>query len=217
MELDLEELLSTRVLAPFEYVDVLTVHTGRVVLKVAEGEDVSAPSGEWLQIPGTTLYEITRERNPKLITAQSNGTVEQVYTEFDGQFVEAGETLMTIKHPLTKKAVVEQILKDVLFCFPAPETGSYVFAMDVQKQIEKKGIRSVTIKPGDEVFTMSQMKRDTPVYYDGDSGVIHSVYFKPGVTVERGEPLIGVCSSDKLDAIEKIITKVRADWYRNNE
>lgn len=216
-ELDLEELLNTGVLAPFEFIDVLAVHTGRVVMKLAEGDQVFAPSGEWMQVPGTCLYEITRERNHKLIKAHCNGTVEKVYTEFDGQFVEAGETLMTIKHPLKKKEVVEQLLKDVLFLFPAPETASYFFAVDVQRQVDRKGARAVTIESGDEILTMSLMKRDTPVFYDGEKGVIHSVYFKQGVTVERGEPLIGICSPDKLPVIEKIITKVRADWYRSNE
>ncbi len=215
-ERDLEELLNTGVLAPFECIDVQAVHTGRVVMKLAAGDEVFAPSGEWMQVPGTVLYEITRERNHKLIKAHYNGTVEKVHTEFDGQFVEAGETLMTIKHPLKKKEVIEQLLKDVLFFFPAPETASYFFSVDVQRQVDRKGARVVTIEPGDEVLTMSLMKRDAPVYYDGEKGVIHSVYFKQGVTVERGEPLIGVCSHDKLPVIEKIITKVRADWYRSN-
>lgn len=84
--------------------------------------------------------------------------------------------------------------------------------MDIQSRIEKKGARSVTIENGDEIITMSLMKRDTPVYYKGEQGVIHSVYFKPGVSVPQGEPLIGVCAPDKLPLIQKVITRVKADW-----
>jgi hypothetical protein len=211
-EIDFDELLSKYKSDPFDYVDVLAVHTGRVSFKVVEGEEVNAPSGEWQQVPGTGLYEINRERNPKIIAAQTNGTVVQVNTEFDGQFVEAGEKLMTIKHPLKKKEIIENILKEVLILFPAPETAKYFFAMDLQSRIEKKGARAVTIDPGEEILTMSLMKRDTPVYYNGQCGVVHSIYFKQGVSVAQGEPLIGVCAPEQLPLIQKIITRVKADW-----
>lgn len=84
--------------------------------------------------------------------------------------------------------------------------------MDIQARIDKKGAKEISIDSGDEVFTMSLMKRDTPVIYSGESGVIHSVYFKPGVSVPQGEPLIGVCSPEKLKVIEKVITRVKAEW-----
>jgi hypothetical protein len=211
-EIDFDELLCKYKSDPFDYIDVLAVHTGRVSFKVVEGEEVNAPSGEWQQVPGTGLYEINRERNPKIIAAQTNGTVAQINTEFDGQFVEAGEKLMTIKHPLKKKEIIENILKEVLLLFPAPETAKYFFAMDIQSRIEKKGARAVTIDPGEEILTMSLMKRDTPVYYKGQRGVVHSIYFKPGVSVAQGEPLIGICAPEKLPLIQKIITRVKADW-----
>jgi hypothetical protein len=211
-EIDFDELLSKYKSDPFDYIDILAVHTGRVSFKVVEGEEVKAPSGEWLQVPGTRLYEINRERNPKIIAAQTNGTVAQVNTEFDGQFVEAGEKLMTIKHPLKKKEIIENILKEVLLLFPAPETAKYFFAMDIQSRIEKKGAREVTIDSGEEILTMSLMKRDTPVHYQGQRGVIHSIYFKQGVSVAQGEPLIGICAPEKLPLIKKIITRVKADW-----
>ncbi len=211
-EIDFDELLSKYKADPFDYVDVFAVHTGRVTFKVVEGEEVVAPSGEWQQVPGTGLYEINRERNPKIISAQTNGIVDKVNTEFDGQFVEAGEKLMTIRHPLKKKEIIENILKEVLFLFPAPETAKYFFAMDIQSRIDKKGARAVTIEPGDEFLTMSLMKRDTPVYYNGQQGVIYSIYFKQGVSVAQGEPLIGICAPEKLSLIQKIITRVKADW-----
>lgn len=211
-EIDFDQIISKYKSDPYDYVDVCAVHTGQVQFKVVNGDEVHAPSGEWKQVPGTSLYEINRERNPKLINAQTNGTVMDIRTELDGQFVEAGEKLLTIRHPLKKKEIIESILKEVLYLFPAPETAKYFFAMDIQSRIDKKGARSVTIDKGDEIITMSLMKRDTPVYYNGEGGVIHSVYFKPGVSVPQGEPLIGICAPDKLPLIQKIITRVKADW-----
>jgi acetyl/propionyl-CoA carboxylase alpha subunit len=84
--------------------------------------------------------------------------------------------------------------------------------MDIQSRIEKKGARGVAIEPGDEILTMSLMKRDTPVYYTGQSGVIHSIYFQQGISVAQGEPLLGICAPEKLPLIQKIITRVKADW-----
>ena len=216
-EIDFDALFNKYKADPFVYVDVFAVHTGRVSLRVVEGEEVRGAGGKWLQIPGSGLYEINRERNPKLITAPTNGTVEQVRTEFDGQFVEAGEKLMIIKHPLKKKDIIENLLKEVLFLFSAPETARYYFSTDIQSSIDKRGARAVTIDQGEEILTMSLMKRDTPVYYHGQSGVIHSVYFNPGISVVRGQPLIGVCAPEKLSLIEKIITRVKADWDSTRE
>jgi acetyl/propionyl-CoA carboxylase alpha subunit len=211
-EIDFDQILSKYKSDPYGYVEVCAVHTGRVQFKVVNGDEAHAPSGEWQHIPGTALYEINRERNPKMVNSQTSGTVMDIRSELDGQFVEAGEKLMTIRHPLKKKEIIEGILKDVLYLFPAPETAKYFFGLDIQSRIDKKGARSVSIENGDEIITMSLMKRDTPVYYTGEGGVIHSVYFKPGVSVRQGEPLIGVCSPEKLQLIQKIITKVKADW-----
>jgi hypothetical protein len=211
-EIGFDELLIKYKSDPYEYVDVRALHTGQITFKVKEGEEVDAPGGEWQQIPGTGLYEINRERNPKIIAARTKGTVAEIFTELDGCFVEAGEKLMTIKHPLKKKEIIENILKEVLYLFYAPETAKYFFSMDIQSRIDKKGARSITIEQGEEIITMSLMKRDTPVYYSGERGVIHSIYFKPGISVKQGEPLIGVCAPEKLPLIQKIITRVKADW-----
>lgn len=211
-EIDFDEILKKYHSDPYDYVEICATHTGQVHFKVTEGMSVNSPSGEWLHIPGSPLFEITRERNPKLISARTNGTISAVRTELEGQFVEAGETLLTIRHPLKKKEVIEGILKEVLYLFPAPERAKYFFSLDIQSRIEKKGARALTVKPGDEIIIMSLMKRDTPIYYTGEAGVIHSVYFTPGLSVDQGQPLIGICASDKLPLIQKIITRVKADW-----
>jgi hypothetical protein len=211
-EIDFDAILGKYHADPYDYVDICATHTGRISFKVVEGSLVNSPSGEWLHIPGSPLFEITRERNPKLVTARTNGTISSVRTELEGQFVEAGEKLLTIRHPLKKKEVIESILKEVLYLFPAPERAKYFFSLDIQSRIEKKGSRDLSIKPGDEIIIMSLMKRDTPIYYTGEAGVIHSVYFTPGISVDQGQPLIGICASDKLPLIQKVITRVKADW-----
>ncbi|HIP83697.1 MAG TPA: hypothetical protein EYH36_00990 [Desulfocapsa sulfexigens] len=215
-EIDFDEILRKYHSDPYEYVDIYASHTGKIRFLVKEGDDVDAVSGEWRHIPGTVLFEITRERNPQKVTATTNGVVSTLRDEFEGRFVEAGEKLMTIRHPLKKKEIIESILKEVLSIFPAPERAKYFFSPDVQSRIEKKEVREVSVKPGDDIIIMSLMKRDTPVYYSGVQGVIHSVYFKPGVSVDQGAPLIGVCPSGKLPIIKKIINKVKAEWDKKD-
>lgn len=211
-EIDFDEILAKYRSDPYKYVDITAPHTGVVNFLVEKGNGVDAPSGEWSHIPGTPLFQIARERNEKTLNAPINGIVSEISIEFQDQFVEAGEKLLTIRHPLKKKEIIESILKEVLYLFPAPETAKFFFSMDIQSRIDQKGPGGVTIRPGDEAFTMSLMKRDTPVYYKGEEGVIHSIYFKPGVSVPQGEPLIGVCRADKLPLIQKVITRVKAEW-----
>ena len=214
-EIDFDEILGKYHSDPYEYVDIFAEHTGKVRFLIEQDSVVETVSGEWKHIPGTPLFEITRERNPKQITSSTNGVISFINTDLEGSFVEAGEKLMTIRHPLKKKEIIECILKEVLHVFPAPERAKYFFSLDIQSRIDKKSAREVSIKPGDDIIIMSLMKRDTPVYYDGEAGVIHSVYFKPGVSVQQGAPLIGVCPIDKVPVIKKIITRVKADWDKN--
>jgi len=188
------------------------VHAGTVRFLVDDDAEVCGVSGEWHHIPGTPLYEINRERNPKVITSKTNGTVSFLQREVEGTFVEAGTKLLTIRHPLKKKEIIESILQEVLHLFVAPERARYYFSMDIQSRIDQKGARSIFIKPGDEIITMSLMKRDTPVYYTGEPGILHSVYFTPGDSLDQGVPLIGVCPEEKLSLVQKIITKVKAEW-----
>lgn len=211
-EIDFDEILGKYRSDPYDYVDITATHTGVVNFQVEKGVEVNAPSGEWKHIPGTSLYQITRERNSKLMGAPINGIISELRGELEGQFVEAGEKLMTIRHPLKKKEIIENILKEVLYLFPAPEKAKYFFSLDIQSRIDKKSAREVTVKPGEEILTMSLMKRDTPVYYTGVEGVIHSIYFKPGLSMDLGEPLIGVCAVEKLPLIQKVITRVKAEW-----
>ncbi len=211
-DIDFDEILGKYRSDPYAYVDIAAPHTGVVNFKVGKGTAVDAAGGEWNHIPGTPLFQITRERNRKLVGAPITGIVSKIEAERDGQFVEAGENLMTIRHPLKKKEIIENILKEVLFLFVAPEKAKYFFSLDIQSRIEKKGARAVTIKQGDEILTMSLMKRDTPVYYTGQEGVIYSVYFKPGVSIAQGEPLVGICDAETLPMIQKVITRVKAEW-----
>ncbi len=207
-----DEILSKYRSDPYNYVDMCAVHAGEVRFLVEDEADVLGVSGEWHHIAGSPLYEITRERNPKVITSKTNGTISYLNKEVEGKFVEAGTKLLTIRHPLKKKEIIEAILQEVLYLFPAPERARYFFSMDIQSRIDQKGARSIVIQPGDEIITMSLMKRDTPVYYDGEAGILHSLYFSPGDSIDQGVPLIGVCPEEKLAVVQKIITRVKAEW-----
>lgn len=212
-EVDYNEIINQYRSDPFDYVDIFTPHTGKVKYQVRKNAKVEAPGGEWQHVPGTLLYVLTRERNPKPIHSSTNGEISFIRDDLDGHFVEAGEKILTIKHPLKKREIIENILRKVLYSFPAPERAKYFFSLDIQSRIEKSGVRSVSINTGDEILTMSLMKRDIPVCYSGEPGIIHSVYFRPGVTVDQDEPLIGVCSQEKLSLIKQIVNRVKAEWH----
>ena len=211
-EINFDEIISKYRSDPYDYLDILSSHTGRVKFKVSEGDEVQGPGGKWHHKPGTLLFVLNRENNPKPIHSQTNGVVSSLREELEGHFVEAGEKLLTIKHPLKKREIIEGILQNVLYLFKAPENAKYFFSLDIQSRIEKQGEKGVFIQPGDEIITMSLMKRDTPIFYDGEPGIIHSIYFKPGISASQGEPLIGVCAREKLPLIQKIITHVKAEW-----
>ncbi|MBW2144205.1 MAG: hypothetical protein JRG75_07400 [Deltaproteobacteria bacterium] len=211
-EINYDEIISKYRSDPYDYLDIPSPHTGRVKFKVGEGDDVQGPSGKWRHKPGTLLYVLNRENNPKPIHSQTNGVVSSLREDLEGHFVEAGKKLLTIKHPLKKRETIESILQNVLYIFVAPEKAKYLFSLDIQSRMERHGEKGVSIQPGDEIITMSLMKRDTPIFYDGEPGIIHSVYFKPGISVNQGEPLIGICAKEKLPLIQKIINHVKAEW-----
>ena len=211
-DIDFNEILNKYRSDPYDYMDVCSPHTGIVRFAVNEEAEVDGPGGAWDHIPGSLLFKISREKNPKPIHSRTNGVVSSLKSELEGQFVEAGEKLLTIKHPLKKREIIEGILQKVLYLFRAPEKAKYFFSLDIQARLEKNEEGGVSIERGDEIITMSLMKRDTPVYYDGEPGIIHSNYLKPGVSVEQGEPLIGVCAPEQLPLIQKIITHVKAEW-----
>lgn len=211
-DIDFDEIISKYKADPFDYADIHSIHTGRIRFKVKVGTQVECVSGEWHHIPGTTLYVINRERNRKPVHSPTNGEVSFVRDDLEGQFVESGEKIITIKHPLTKREIIDGILRQVLYPFVAPERAKYFFSMDIQSRIDKYGQREVSVKPGDEILTMSLMKRETPIYYDGEPGIIHSKYFNSGESVDQGQALIGICPKAKLPLIQKIITRVKAEW-----
>ena len=68
----------------------------------------------------------------------TNGVVTSLRQDCEGEFVEAGEKLMTIKHPLKKREIIEGILQNVLYLFRAPERAKYFFSLDIQARLEKQ-------------------------------------------------------------------------------
>ncbi|MCF6290106.1 MAG: hypothetical protein L3J03_03825 [Desulfobacterales bacterium] len=211
-DINFDQILDKYRSDPYEYVEIITPHTGKIRFHVENGTEVKAPSGTWRQNPGTLLYTINRERNPKKIHSTTTGVIADVRGDLEGHFVEAGEKILTIRHPLKKREIIEAILQKVLYLFPAPENAKYFFSMEVQSRIDKNGERDVFVEPGDEIIIMSLMKRDTPILYSGEPGIIHSVYFQPGVSVKQGTPLLGVCAPEKLPLVKEIINHVKAEW-----
>jgi len=209
--LDLEEIIERYKAEPYESFRMAAPHTGRVNFQLSEGDQVQGPSGNWRERPGSPLYTLLRQNNPKRVAAPTNGTVADLQRELEGSFVAAGTFLMTIKHPMTRQEVVQRVLQEVLYMFPAPEKARYYFMPELAAKLEKdKG--KVLVRRGEEILIMSRMKRDTIVCYDGPTGMIYTAHLRPNVSIEAGEPLMGICPPERLDYIHRLVQRINLEW-----
>nr|HDN01295.1 hypothetical protein [Deltaproteobacteria bacterium] len=214
MDINLNDLLRRYRSHPFEDYFVETPHTGVVFFKVKEGQTVKGPSGEWLHRPGTLLYTIERERNVKRMTALWSGQISGIRLDIEGRFVEAGEPLFSIRHQLDKEEIIDRILTQVLYIFSAPQRARYFLTPEISARMEKRSKKGVSVEFGEDVLIMSLMKRDTVVSYEGVPGSLYKVYFNSGDMVEQGAPLLGICSPDKLQYVQKVIHRIRTEWEK---
>ncbi len=212
---DVSQLLEEIKAAPYREVEIKSPHTGIVTFNtLKEGDEVFSARGTFKEIPATAMMTITRENNPQPIRTSEKGIISNLYTEYEGKFVEAGTTLATVKHFLAKREVVDIILKKSLYLFEAPERATYFFKPEIDTKVKVSGCRSVTVSDGMDLFIMSRMKREAQLSYKGIQGSIFAVYFdnKP---VDAGTPLIAVCPEDQLSIIDDVVAQVRRDWKEN--
>ena len=211
---ELNKLLQKFRTNPYKVFKVTTPHTGYIKeFKVKEGDQVKGPSGKWLEKPGTPLFVLERERNPKVIRAYIDGEVQNLRTELLGKFVEAEEVILEIKHPLSQKEIISEVLLSALYIVRAPETARYILSPGIANKLEREGFGKVKVKKGDELLIMTFMKRETPITFSEEgSYVIYNLYFSPFQVVERGSPLIGLCLEEKLPYLQKIIDRIKEEW-----
>ena len=211
--LNVKEMLEELKASPYEEIEVVTPHTGVVqFVGLKTGDRVAGPGGKWNEKPGTTLAALTREKNKKNICATQKGVVTDIAAELEGQFVEAGVRLLTIRHFLSKDEVIARILKKALYLFCAPERAKYYFVPEIDGKIKAGGEQSVKPRDGMEMFIVSRMKRETPLAYTGPEGIIYAVYFQQGDNVDGGQPLIGVCQESQLSLIQDVVNRVQGEW-----
>ncbi|WP_147821798.1 biotin attachment protein [Salidesulfovibrio onnuriiensis] len=211
--LNIKELLEDIKANPYKEIVIKSPHTGTIEFAdINPGDKVRGRGGSYNEKPGTLLANLTREKNKKPIAAPEKGEVVNVRTELEGKFVEAGEELLTIRHFLTRKEVIELILKKALHLFRAPERAKYYFVPEVDQKLKVSGKRSVKVHDGMEMLIVSRMKRETPLAYTGPEGIIYSVYFTRGDNVDAGEPLLGICPEDQLTVIQDVVARVQSEW-----
>lgn len=211
--IDVKELLRELRETPYEQIVIRAPHSGQVEF-VADrpGAKVVGPSGTWKEKPGTLLARLEREKNKKSIFAPQKGEVMALADLAPGQFVQAGDELMTIRHFLTREEVIARILRRSLSLFLAPEKGKYYFVADVDIKIKTKGSQSVHVQDGMELFILSRMKREIAIHYSGPDGAIYAIYFENTATIDRDSPLIGVCPEDQLGQIQEVVRRVQTEW-----
>lgn len=199
---------------PYKMVKINTPHTGYIrEFKVKDGDEVKGPSGKWLEKPGTPLFVLEREKNLKVITAPINGVVQNLRTDLLDKFVEAEETILELKHPLSQQEIISEVLVSALYIIRAPETARYILSPSLSAKLEKEGLKKVKVKKGDELLIMTFMKRETPIHFPEEGNyIVYHIYFKPSQLVERDSPLIGLCPEEKLAHLEKIIARIKEEW-----
>lgn len=211
--IDVKELLRELREEPYEKIVIRAPHSGRVEFVAKEpGVRVVGPGGTWKEVPGTLLARLEREHVKRALHAPQKGEVMSLGAVEDGQFVQAGQELMTIRHYLTREEVIARILRRTLFLFLAPEKGKYYFFPEADIKVKTKGCQSVHVEDGVELFILSRMKRETSVRYGGPPGIIHTVYFENNESVDRDSPLIGVCPENQLGQIQEVVSRVRSEW-----
>ncbi len=198
---------------PYRYHVVTTPHTGYLRrFLVKEGDMVHGPSGKWLERPGTGLFVLERERNEKIIRAHTTGEIYKVHQRYEGQFVEAYQPVLEIRHALTQEEIIAELLQKSLHIVKAPEKARYLLAPQLAKKIEKEGEGKVIVRSGEEMVIMSFMKRETPILHEGPPMVVFRVFFSHQKMVEQGAPLLGLCSERELPYIQKLISRIKEEW-----
>jgi acetyl/propionyl-CoA carboxylase alpha subunit len=211
--IDVKELLRELREEPYEKIVIRAPHSGKVEFVAEEpGVRVVGPSGTWKEVPGTLLARLEREQVKRPLFAPQKGEVMAFGDVQNGQFVQAGQELMTIRHFLTKEEVITRILRRSLSLFLAPDKGKYYFFPEVDIKIKTKGSQTVHVEDGMELFILSRMKRETSVRYSGPSGIIYAVYFDTNDSVDRESPLIGVCPESQLGQIQEVVSRVQSEW-----
>ncbi len=210
--IDVSKLLEEIKAEPYREVEIKSPHTGIITFNsLSEGDEVLPTRGDYKEIPATALATITRENNPQPIRTSEKGIISKINKEYEGEFVEAGTTLATVKHFLSKREVVDIILKKSLFLFCAPERATYYFRPEIDLKIKLSSCRSVSVQEGMDLFIMSRMKREAALTYSGIQGIIYAIYFS-NTPVDAQSPLIAVCQESQVAAIEDVVEQVRRDW-----
>lgn len=220
LEKELEQLIRE----PFRQVKIITPYSGQISFSyfdnkirerrptVQEEESVLGPGGQWNEIEGSPLYEITRQGSPEVIYSPTNGTVHSIHTELEGTKVQALTEVMIIRHPLTEQETLDHILKKTLSRFTAPEDATYFYTPEFEQKLRVFGKGGFEIKPGDNVVIMSFMKRDIPLVYKGPVGIVYSIFFSSGMRIEKGNPILGICSPEIFEDVKKIERFVSQTW-----
>lgn len=211
--LDVSRLLEEIQASPYAEIVVTAPHSGTAAFPdIDAGSRVTGPTGPWKEKSGTLLATVEREKNPRPIYSTEKGEVTLVHRELSGAFVEAGTELLRLRHYLSRDEVLSIILKKALHLFTAPERAKYYFIPAVDVKVNISGPKAVSVYDGMDLFILSRMKRESPLTYSGPEGVIYAVYFSRNENMDAGQPLIGVCPPDMVNAIEEVVMRVQTEW-----
>ncbi|WP_297058492.1 hypothetical protein [Thermosulfurimonas sp.] len=189
---------------PYCVYAIETPHTGYLrSFRVKEGSEVQ---------PGEILFLLERERNLKPVKSRVSGRVQRLRQDLLDRFVEAGEPILEIWHPLSQEEVISEILQEALQVLRAPETARYLPSPEIEARLRKDGPGKALVHPGEDLLIMTFMKRETPIRHEGPPAVIYRIFFDPQEVVPAGNPLLGLCSPEEVPYIDRVLARIREEW-----
>lgn len=170
--LDVTSLLEEIKASPFEEQEIVAPHTGCGDLRFAQAgrqghrperhmEGTARNAHRHPSRANATQSRSTRSRRAKSAPSIAN---------WKGHTCRRAPPLATIRHFLSKDEVLRILLKQTLNLFVAPERAKYYFVPQIDTKIKVSGCRSVSVYEGMELFIVSRMKREMPLYYTGPDG-----------------------------------------------
>lgn len=158
-----------------------TVHTGKVSIKVKQGQPVEE---------GDILYTITRLGLIKNRKSEVVGVVSKINKKAHNKFCGYYTHIMDIEHKLTPEEA--QNLEDERnYTFLNAPQGAQYYLTPNPGMPPLVSVGDM-VRKGDVIVIAMVMKKRREITYDGERGQIAKIYFLNGQLCKKGEKLFGI-------------------------
>jgi biotin carboxyl carrier protein len=158
-----------------------TAHTGKVSIKVKEGQDVEE---------GDLLYTITRLGLIKNRKSEVLGVVSGINKKIHNKFCGYYTHIMDVEHKLSPEEA-QNLEEERNYTFVYAPQGAQYYITSTPGMPPLVSVGDI-VQKGDVVVIAMVMKKRREIPYDGDRGRIAKIYFLNGQQCKKGEKLYGI-------------------------